>query len=73
MLVSHNMTKTQNIYQLRVGCGFWIQKYPGHSFGKKPGVSIRRLMQDIYFQLDKKKNFVDFRMRKNQPNAFSFK
>ena len=48
--------------------------YPGHSFGKKPGVSIRRLMQEnIYFQLDKKENFVDLRMRKNQPNAFSFK
>ena len=48
--------------------------YPGHSFGKKLGYYMSHLMnENIYFQLDKKKNFVDFRMRKNQPKAFAFK
>ncbi|SPF47291.1 putative polyketide biosynthesis zinc-dependent hydrolase PksB [Candidatus Desulfosporosinus infrequens] len=48
--------------------------YPGHSFGKKPGYTLSHLMQEnIYFQLNKKEQFVDFRMRKNQANAFAFK
>jgi hydroxyacylglutathione hydrolase len=48
--------------------------YPGHSFGKKPGYSISYLMhENIYFQINKKELFVDFRMRKNQPDIFSFK
>lgn len=48
--------------------------YPGHCFGKKPGYSISHLMhENIYFQLNKKEQFVNFRMRKTQPNAFAFK
>jgi glyoxylase-like metal-dependent hydrolase (beta-lactamase superfamily II) len=40
---------------------------PGHSFGKEPGHPIRHLHQNnIYFQFDRKEDFVSFRMRKNQ-------
>ncbi|MDR3600918.1 MAG: MBL fold metallo-hydrolase [Desulfosporosinus sp.] len=64
----------ESIRRIKTDVSSDTKVYPGHSFGKKPGYSIAQLMQEnIYFQLNKKEQFVDFRMRKNQPNAFSFK
>ncbi|MUL34428.1 MBL fold metallo-hydrolase [Priestia megaterium] len=49
--------------------------YPGHSFGKKPGLRLIDLMKEnIYCLIENKKTFVDFRMRKNNNNRkFDFK
>ncbi|WP_136667791.1 MBL fold metallo-hydrolase [Flavobacterium sp. H122] len=48
---------------------FW----PGHSFGQSPGKNLDfLLMNNIYFQLDNREHFVNFRMRKNSPNPFKF-
>jgi glyoxylase-like metal-dependent hydrolase (beta-lactamase superfamily II) len=50
-----------------------VKVYPGHSFGKKPGYSLDSLMREnIYFQIEKKEQFVSFRMRNNQKNLFKF-
>lgn len=50
-----------------------VNVYPGHSFGKKPGYPIKYLMKEnIYFLIDRKEIFVDFRMRKHQTNMFNF-
>ncbi len=49
---------------------FW----PGHSFGEKPGKDLSHLLKNnIYFQFNSVKHFVDFRMRKNRPDPFAFK
>lgn len=49
-----------------------IQVYPGHSYGKRPGYSLKYLLKhNIYFGLSRK-HFIDFRMRKNQKNLFDF-
>ncbi|MRN51851.1 MBL fold metallo-hydrolase [Paenibacillus monticola] len=51
-----------------------VKVYPGHSFGKSTGHTLGSLKEDnIYFQIYKKNHFVDFRMRANQKNIFSFK
>lgn len=51
-----------------------VKVYPGHSFGKSTGHTLGSLKEDnIYFQIYKKNHFVDFRMRPNQKNSFSFK
>ncbi|KZS43428.1 polyketide biosynthesis protein [Paenibacillus glucanolyticus] len=51
-----------------------LRVYPGHSYGAEPGQTIRRLYdQNIYFQLDSRKHFVDFRMRPNQKSVFNFR
>lgn len=47
--------------------------YPGHSFGKEPGVPLRDVAKNnIYFLFQKKKSFIDFRMRKGQRGIFDF-
>lgn len=49
---------------------FW----PGHSFGQLPGKDLEYLLKNnIYFQLEDRKYFSDFRMRKNRPDPFLFK
>lgn len=49
---------------------FW----PGHSFGDDPGRELRFLLRNnIYFQLNKREQFINFRMRENGPNPFAFK
>ncbi len=49
---------------------FW----PGHSFGEAPGKSLNFLLKNnIYFKIKNKTHFINFRMRKNQPNLFTFK
>jgi len=47
--------------------------YPGHSYGKEPGCSLSLLMdENIYFLIEKRGIFVNFRMRKNQKYLKSF-
>lgn len=44
-----------------------VRVYPGHSYGQPPGCALGDLAKyNIYFALDNKQHFVDFRMRKNQ-------
>ncbi|MFX0197997.1 MAG: MBL fold metallo-hydrolase [Candidatus Hodarchaeota archaeon] len=48
--------------------------YPGHSFGNKPGYPIEYLMKEnIYFLINEKELFINFRMRKNQNNILNFR
>ncbi|QDH23619.1 MBL fold metallo-hydrolase [Saccharibacillus brassicae] len=48
--------------------------YPGHSYGRSPGYTIKELMKyNIYFQIDEEKQFVSFRMRGNQKRLLDFK
>ena len=50
-----------------------ILVYPGHTYAAEPGQSIAYLKKNnIYFNIDDEKFFVDFRMRKNQTNLFDF-
>jgi hydroxyacylglutathione hydrolase len=50
-----------------------VRVYPGHSFGKEPGNTIRYLAKEnIYFLIDRKEMFVNFRTRKGQKNLFGF-
>lgn len=45
-----------------------VRVYPGHSFGKAPGQTMEYLLQtNIYFLIENRDHFVNFRMRKNQP------
>lgn len=47
--------------------------YPGHSFGKPPGSSLKVVIKDnIYLQFNDKKQFTKFRMRKNQTMNYNF-
>lgn len=42
--------------------------WPGHSFGIEPGKTLEFLLNNnIYFQFNENKYFIDFRMRENQP------
>ncbi|WP_244878878.1 MBL fold metallo-hydrolase [Paenibacillus lautus] len=51
-----------------------MRVFPGHSYGTPPGQTIRKLYdQNIYFQLDSLKHFVNFRMRPNQEGIFNFR
>jgi hydroxyacylglutathione hydrolase len=48
--------------------------YPAHSYGKQPGYPFSYLLENnIYFLIDKKDMFINFRMRKNQKKLFDFK
>ncbi len=50
-----------------------VRIYPGHSYGKQPGQTLNSLFKEnIYFQIENKEHFVNFRMRKNQKNFFDF-
>lgn len=51
-----------------------VRIYPGHSFGKEPGQPLETLMKDnIYFQFDRKDQFVNWRMRKSYIGGFDFR
>lgn len=51
-----------------------VRVYPGHSFGNEPGYPIEYLLKkNIYFLINEKKLFINFRMRKNQTNIFNFR
>ncbi|MCT4598812.1 MAG: MBL fold metallo-hydrolase [Vallitalea sp.] len=48
--------------------------YPGHCYGKETGQLFSKVLKNnIYFNINNQKQFVDFRLRKNQKNLFSFK
>ena len=48
--------------------------YSGHTYYHKPGKNIAFLKENnIYFLIDEREKFVDFRMRKGQTNHFDFK
>ncbi len=41
--------------------------FPGHSFGKEPGVKFTEICKNnLYFNIEDKQKFVDFRMRSQQ-------
>lgn len=41
-----------------------VRVFPGHSFGMAPGETLGNLLEDnIYFQIDKREDFVAWRMR----------
>lgn len=47
--------------------------YSGHTYSIHPGQSMSYLKQNnIYFNIEQEKEFVEFRMRKNQKNLFNF-
>ncbi|MCO1604479.1 MBL fold metallo-hydrolase [Desulfosporosinus nitroreducens] len=51
-----------------------IRIYPGHSYGKMPGQTLEYIMKEnVYFQINKKSFFIDFRMRENKKSTFDFK
>ncbi|ALB45644.1 MBL fold metallo-hydrolase [Clostridium beijerinckii] len=44
-----------------------VHVYPAHSYGKQPGYTLSYLEEkNIYFQIEKKEHFINFRMRKNE-------
>ena len=48
--------------------------WPGHSFGMTAGKELDFLMSNnLYFLIDEKNMFADFRMRKNRPDPLAFK
>ncbi|MDP4180291.1 MAG: MBL fold metallo-hydrolase [Bacillota bacterium] len=50
-----------------------LRVFPGHSYGKIPGYPLRYLIENnIYFLIDKKEYFINFRMRENQKNIYKF-
>ena len=52
----------------------WIKVYPGHRFQAYPGQTFEYLLKNnIYLHLDKKEDFIKFRLRNNQLNLFDFK
>lgn len=56
-----------SVHRIKKMVGSEVLVQPGHSFGKEPGYPISYLQRNnIYFQLEKKEDFVSFRMRKNQ-------
>lgn len=51
-----------------------VRIYPAHSFGKEPGQTLQSLWdENIYFQIDKKEQFIAWRMRSNFLGAFNFR
>ena len=47
--------------------------YPGHSYGKEPGMFFRYVLENnIYLQFNEKDAFINYRMRKNQKGLFNF-
>ncbi len=63
----------KSIQRIKAEMSPHIRVYPGHSYGKLPGQTIEYLFKNnIYFQIEKKEHFVNFRMRENQKNLFQF-
>lgn len=47
--------------------------YPGHCYSNAYGYPLKKVMKkNIYFQLEDKERFIEFRMRKGQKNYFNF-
>ena len=50
------------------------QFFPSHTFGKQPGSTYDQLLvTNVYFHIENKDKFVEFRMSRNKSNLFSFK
>lgn len=64
----------ESIQRLKQTIGPHVRIYPGHSFGKTPGETMDSLFEEnIYFQIESKEHFIQFRMRENQISLFDFK
>jgi glyoxylase-like metal-dependent hydrolase (beta-lactamase superfamily II) len=51
-----------------------VRVFPAHSYGKKPGRRFGDIKEEnVYFLIERKEDFVQFRMRKNQRNPFNFR
>lgn len=51
-----------------------VRVYPGHSYGKGTGKTIKQLSKEnIYFMMNDKDIFIKFRMRRKQKGIFNFK
>lgn len=47
--------------------------YPGHTYGKNVGCSFRYILNNnVYFLINEKEQFIDFRLREGQKNLFNF-
>ena len=63
----------QSLNKMKMKIPSYTKVYPGHSFGKLPGVSFGYLLNhNIYLSIDNIDNFVGFRMRKNQKSFCQF-
>lgn len=64
----------ESIQKIKATVSPKVRVYPGHSYGEEPGKPIKYLMgANIYFMFNKKKDFVNFRMRENQNGLLEFK
>ena len=51
----------------------YVKVYSGHTYYHKPGKEMAFLKENnIYFLIDEKEKFIEFRMRKGQSNHFDF-
>lgn len=63
-----------SIQKLKAKLPVGIKVYPGHSYGKAPGQEMQQLIEEnIYFLINDKEKFVNFRERKNQKGLLNFK
>jgi glyoxylase-like metal-dependent hydrolase (beta-lactamase superfamily II) len=67
-----NRTGAHKLYDSVQFLKEYLQKdtffWPGHSFGEEPGKDLNYLLKhNIYFQIENRKHFIDFRTRKNGP------
>lgn len=62
-----------SIARLKQQVGDSVLVYSGHTYNIQPGKSMSYLKQNnIYLIIEEEKQFVEFRMRKNQKNLFHF-
>lgn len=63
-----------SIERIKQQVGDFVLVYSGHTYNTQPGKFMSYLKENnIYFNIDDEKQFVEFRMRKNQRNLFEFK
>lgn len=64
----------ESLNRILQSCSDHTLIYPGHSFGKKPGVTFKYVKENnIYLQFKDAISFSKFRMRKQQVGLFNFK
>lgn len=62
-----------SIKRIREQISDTVKVYPGHTYYYSPGKEMSFLKENnIYFLIDEKEKFVEFRMRKGQSNHFNF-
>lgn len=63
----------QSIQRIKNTVGMAVKVYPAHTYGALPGCPMEYVRHNnIYFNFERRQ-FVEFRMRKNQTNLFNFK